>query len=587
MMSSRARFLVVGGLILALCAPSAIGQGGTPKLPDIPNPKVATTAPEIGKYGGTYVVASIADPRTFNPIVGQEQSSSEAIGPIFDGLVDTNYLTGENEPSLAESWEVSKDGRTWTFTLRQGIRWSDGKPLTVDDVVFTFQAIFTDGVQSSLRDTLTFEGKPVSVRKLDDRRVQFSTVPPVGVFLRLIGAPIIPKHKLADALAKGGAEFNKTWGVNTPPSEIVGTSAFVMQSYVPGQRLTYLRNTRYWRVDKAGSRLPYLTRFVRLIVPNQEAQRLKFQAKETDSYSARPREYAEFKQGERAGNYTIYDGPETFGTGDFLAFNLNPAGVSPPKLTWFQDARFRRALSHAIDRNTIVQQIAAGRATPAWGPESIGNTLYYNPNLPRYPYDLARAQQLLSEAGYRKGPDGFLRDPQGNIVEFNMSTNAGNMDREAEGNILRQDFTKLGIKVNFAPEEFNSLVGKLVGTFKWDAIIISLGGGGSEPATSRNVWPSSGSLHLWHPKQDKPATDWEAEIDRIFDQAVREVDTKKRAQLYYRYQEIIATQVPVLFFVNFKTQPAVRNTLGNVKIGREGATGELDTRYYRGAYSGK
>ncbi len=586
-MSSRARFLVVGGLIIALFAPSAIGQGATPKLPDIPNPKVATAAPEIGKFGGTYVVATISDPRTFNPIVAQESSSTQATAPIFDGLVDTNYLTGENEPALAESWEVSKDGRTWTFTLRQGIRWSDGKPLTVDDVVFTFQAIFADGVQSSYRDTLTFEGKPLRVRKLDDRRVQFSTEPPVGVFLRLIGAPIIPKHKLADALAKGGAEFNKTWGVNTPPSEIVGTGVFVMQSYVPGQRMTYLRNTRYWRVDKAGNRLPYLTRFVRLIVPNLEAQRLKFQAKETDSYSARPREYAEFKQGEQAGNYTIYDGPETFGTGDFLAFNLNPAGVSPPKLTWFQDVRFRRALNYAIDRNTIVQQIAAGRATPAWGPVSIGNTLYYNPKLPRYPYDLARAQQLLSEAGYRKGPDGFLHDPQGNLVEFSLTTNAGNTDREAEGNILRQDFTKLGIKVNFAPEEFNSLVGKLVGTFKWDAIIISLSGGGSEPATGRNVWPSSGSLHLWHPKQGKPATDWEAEIDRIFDGAIREVDQKKRAQLYFRWQEIIATQAPVLFFTNSKTQPAVRNTLGNIKIGLEGATGELDTLFYKGVYPSK
>ncbi len=587
MMSSAARFLAVGVLILALFVPRTIGQGTAPKLQDVPNPLVATAAPEIGKYGGTYVVATFSDPRTFNPIVAQESSSTGVQAPIFDGLIDTNYLTGEIEPALAESWEVSRDRLTWTFTLRQGVRWSDGKPLTVDDVVFSYQAIFTEGVQSSSRDTLTFDGKPLRVRRLDDRRVQFSTEKTIGVLLRLIGVPIVPKHKLADALAKGGAEFNKTWGVNTPPSEIVGTGAFIMQSYVPGQRVTYLRNPRYWRVDKAGNRLPYLTRYVILIVPNQEAVRLKFLAKETDSYSARPREFAEFKQGEGAGNYTIYDGPETYGTGDFFVFNQNPAGISPPKLTWFQDVRFRRALNHAIDRNTIVQQIAAGRATPAWGPVSVGNRLYYNPNLPRYPYDLARAQQLLEEAGYRKGPDGFLRDPQGNVVEFALSTNVGNMDREAEGNILRQDFTKLGIKVNFAPEEFNTLIGKLVGTFKWDAIIISLSGGGSEPATGRNVWPSSGSLHFWHPKQEKPATDWEAEIDRLFEQAVREVDQKKRAQLYFRWQEIIATQVPFLFFTNFKTQPVVRNTLGNIKVGLEGVTGEIDTRYYKGAYPGK
>lgn len=578
----RVSLFLVTALVLALMAPSAVAQGQRLRLPEIPNPRVNTNAPEIGKYGGVYVVAQFSDPRTFNPIVAQEESSTAAVGPIFDGLTEYNYLTGEVEPGLAESWTVSRDGRSWTFTLRQGVRWHDGTPLTIDDVLFTFQAIFTDGVQTSYKDTLTFDDKPVRFRRLDARRVQFTTEKPVGLFLRVIGASIVPKHKLAHALAKGGAEFNRTWGINTPPREIVGTGAFVMQSYAPGQRVTYLRNTHYWVVDRSGNRLPYLTRYVRLIVPSQDIVRLKFLAKETDAYGARPREFAELKQGEKAGNYTIYDGPETFSTGDFLVFNLNPAGVSPPKLTWFQDVRFRRALSYAIDRNTMVQQFFAGRATPAWGPIGAGNKLYFNPGLPQYPYDLNRAQQLLGEAGYRKGADGILRDPQGNVVEFTLSTNAGNADREAEGNIIRQDFSKLGIKVNFIPEEFNSLVGKLVGTFKWETMIISIGGGGIEPVTGRNVWPSSGSLHLWWPKQEKPATEWEAEIDRLFEQAVREVNTDKRRQLYFRFQEIMAQQVPILFFAYAKTQPAVRNTLGNIKIGLEGVFGEIETLYYKG-----
>lgn len=574
-------YFLAGALAITLLASLAAAQGTALKLPDIPNPKVATNPPEIGKYGGVFVVAQFTDPRTLNPIVAQEGSSTDVIAPIFDGLTEYNYLTGEEEPGLAENWTVSPDGRTWTFTLRQGIRWHDGKPLTTDDVVFTYQAIFTEGVQTSYKDTLTFDGKPVRFRKLDDRRVQFTTDQPVGLLLRVIGAPILPRHKLADALAKGGAEFNKTWGVNTPPREIIGTGAFVMQSYVPGQRVTYLRNTHYWKVDRRGNRLPYLTRYVRLIVPSQDAVRLRFLAKETDFYGARPREFSELKQGERAGNYTVYDGPETFGTGDFLVFNQNPAGVAPPKLTWFQDLRFRRALNHAIDRNAIIQQVNAGRATPAWGPISVGNKLYYNPRLPQYPYDLNRAQQLLAEAGYRRGTDGFLRDPQGNIVEFTINTNAGNPDREAEGNIIRQDFTKLGIRATFVPEEFNSLVGKLVGTFKWEAIIISLGGGGIEPVTGRNVWPSSGSLHMWWPKQEKPVTEWEAEVDRLFEQAVREVNTEKRRQLYFRFQEIMAQQVPVMFFASPKTQPVIRNTLGNIKLGLEGNFGELETLYYK------
>lgn len=581
-MRSWVAWVAVGTLFLALFATGAVGQGTPAKLTD--NPKVVVP-PEVGKSGGTYVVAQFTDPRTFNPIVAQETSSTDVIGSVFDGLVEQNYITGEIEPALAEKWEVSKDGKNWTFTLRQGVTWSDGKPLTVDDVVFTFTAIFTEGVQTSSRDSLTFEGKPVRWKKLDDRRIQFTTEKQIGTFLRTIGTSIVPKHKLADALAKGGAEFNKTWGVNTPPSELVGTGPFLIQSYVPGQRVIYLRNTRYWKVDKNGARLPYLLRYVRILVPSQEQVRLKFLAGETDLYGARPREFVEFKQGEKAGNYTIYDGPETFGS-EFLVFNMNPAGVSPPKLTWFQDVRFRRAINHAIDRNTISQQVYAGRATPAWGPVSIGNKLYAKPNLPTYPYDLNRAQQMLAEAGYKKGPDGFLRDPQGNVVEFNLATNSGNADREAMGNILRQDFTKLGIKVTYAPEEFNSLVGKLTGTFKWDAIIIGLTGG-IEPVTGRNVWLSSGSLHMWHPKQDKPVTDWETEIDRLFEAATAEIDSTKRAALYAKWQDIVAQQAPMLFFSYPKTQPAVRNTLGNIKIGLQGVPSSLSTTYYKTAYPSK
>ncbi len=571
-------------LVVTLGVTLVAAQPPGPTLPGIPNPKVARSAPEIGKYGGALVVTQLSDPRTFNPIVAQEGSSTDVLSPIFEGLLEQNYLTGELEPGLAESWAVSKDGRTWTFTLRDGVQWSDGQPFTADDVIFSLDAVFTEGVQTSIVDTLTIDEKPLRYRKVDARHLQFTTEKPAGLFLRLIATlTVVPKHKLADALAKGGAEFNKTWGIDTAPKEIVGTGPFVMQSYVPGQRVTYLRNARYWQVDGRGNRLPYLTRYVVLIVSNQEAERLKFLAGETDLYDARPREYAEFKQGERAGNYTIYDGPESFSS-EFLAVNQNPTGIAPPKLTWFEDVQFRRALNYAIDRKTIAEQVYAGRATPAWGPLSPANKLYLHPNLPQYPYDLNRAQQALAEAGYRKGADGILRDGGGNVVEFVLSTNAGNADREAIGNILRQDFTRLGIKVTFAPEAFNTLVGKLVGTFKWDAVIIGLGGVIEPGAGGRNVWLSTGSLHMWYPKQEKPATAWEAEVDRLFDQIIREVDQQKRTALYHRWQEVMAAQVPLMHFAYVKTQPAVRNTMGNVKPGLGGAIGELSTLYYKGTY---
>ncbi len=567
-------------VLLAAGSFSPLGAAAPLSLPDIPNPKVVTESPEIGRYGATLVDAQVSEPRTFNPVIVTDVSTGRVLGQIFEGLVEANYITGEIDPALAESWTISGDKRTWTFTLRQGVRWSDGVPLTIDDVVFSLQVVFTKEVQSSTVDLLTFGGKPVRWKKLDDRRIQFTTAEPLGFFLRLLqDLTIIPKHKLQAALAKGGLAFNAVWAVNTPPAEIVGTGPYIMESYVFGQRVTYRRNPRYWKVDQAGNRLPYLDRYVLQIVPNVDAEKLKFLAKETDLYGARPREYEEFKQGEQAGNYTVYDGPETF-SAQYLVFNENPRGLTPPKLTWFQDVRFRRALNRAIDRNTIVRQVFAGRATPAWSPVSIADKRYYNPNLPKYEYDLAKAQQLLAEAGYKKGSDGFLRDAKGNVMDFSISTSSQSPDGVAIGNIVRQDFTKLGIKVLFTPEAFSTLVTKLDSTFKWDAIIIGLTGD-NEPGTGRTAWLSSGNLHDWNPRQGKPATTWEVEIDRIFEQVAREFDTAKRRALYFRWQEIVAEQVPLMYFTNPKTQPAVRNTLGNTRLGLQGATGQLITRYYR------
>jgi peptide/nickel transport system substrate-binding protein len=394
---------------------------------------------------------------------------------------------------------------------------------------------------------------------------------------------IVPRHRLASVLARGGAEMNKAWGIATPPQEIIGTGPFVLQSYAPGGRAIFLRNARYWRVDAKGNRLPYLTRYEVMIVPTRDDKRLKFMAGESDLYDARPKEYADFTGQQKAGNYTIHDGPEAL-SALFLMFNQNPAGLAAPKLTWFQDVQFRRALNYAIDRNAIVERVYAGRATPAWGPVSPVNTLYWHRDLPQSPYDLGRAQEMLAAAGYRKGADGVLRDAQGTAVGFVLSTISGNAEHDAIATILRQDFAKLGIQVTVTPEGFNTFVGQLLGTYQWEAVIAQLLGKIEPGVGAQEVWVSSGPLHLWSPKQERPATTWEAEIDQIFDQIGHEVRQAPRAALYRRWQEIIAAQLPQMYFAYPKTQPAVRNTVGNIQLGLGDAVGSLSTLYRKGPF---
>lgn len=531
-----------------------------PSLPDIPNPKVMVG--EMGKFGGTFLDSQVSDPRTFNPILAQETTSTAPLGSLFDGLVEDNGETTETEPALAESWTTSKDGRTWTFVLRKGLQWQDGSPLTADDVVFTFQVIYDKSIPNSLNDVLTVAGKPIQVAKVDARTIRFTTAQPFGPFLRQIGVQIIPLHKL-EASYKGG-KFNQTWGVNTPPRELVGSGAYMMAEYKPAQRIVYVRNPHYWKVDIEGHRLPYIERIVLTIVPNQNAQRLLFQGGQTDSYGVRPREFAEFKKGEKAGNYTVYDGGPTFGT-EFIMFNQNPkAGLPEYKLKWFQNQKFRQGIAYAVDRQAIINQVFAGHAIPQYGPESPADKFFFYPHVMTYPYNLVKAAQVLAEGGFKKGPDGFLHDADGHPVQFILSTNSDNQDRVAIANIIRQDLTQLGMRVTLSAEAFNTLVNKLVESFKWETMVLGLTGG-IEPHSGQNVWKSSGSLHMWYPKEQQPATPWEAQIDRYFNLGATTVDQNRRRDYYNQFQQIVAEQVPVVYTAIPTAYVAVRNKFGNIR----------------------
>jgi len=571
--------IVVGVLLFAQWGTSVEGQTRF-TLPGIPNPLVADG--EVGRFGGTFVLTQISDPSTFSWRMIRDDASSGPTELFTEGLVEAHGLTTEIIPALAESWTVGKDGRTWVFKLREGVKWFDGVEFTADDVIFNFNVIFDPKIPNQTKDQLTIADKPITFRKLGKYKIEFKTPVPFGPFLRNIGTGLQPKHILEQAWNEG--RFTQMWGINTPPKELIGTGPYIMQSYVPGQRITFLRNPNYYRVDKKGQRLPYLARVVRVIVPNLEASRLKFEAGETDTYAVRGVEFAAFKAREQQGNYTLYEGGPTF-TLNFLALNLNPRGIRPPKLTWFSNQKFRQAVAHAVDKRTLIAQVFASRAVEQWGPVPIPAKAFYDESaLKKYPYDLRRAEQLLAEAGFTKGGDGFLRDRDGNVVEFVLSTNAGNTEREAMGNIISTDLRKLGMKVAFTPEAFPSLVSKLTTSFNWEAIIIGLTGG--VDAHVPTYWRSDGALHLWNPRQDNPATPWEIEMDRLVDQGASTVDQAKRKEIYKRLQEIVSDQVPLIFLVAPTVHTAVRNTLGNIRYGGafRGVLWNLEEIFYKTPY---
>ncbi len=531
----------------------------------------AVARADVPRYGGSLILSSTSDPKSFNDITAQETSTHTVTGNIFEGLTRLNAITLKVEPALAQSWEVSQDGRTWTFHLRPKVVWNDGQPFTADDVIFTFNdLIYNEDIVSSARDIFKIGDEIFKVEKVDDLTVRFILPVKFAPFLQSMSQSILPKHKLAKAVAE--KKFNFTWGIDTPPAEIVGTGPFKLASYRPGERFVLVRNPLYWKQSASGQALPYLDRIIYLIVQNQDTAMLKFLDGEVDLISLRGFEYPMIKPRELKGNFTVYDSGPDFGS-SFLVFNqnvgLNPKTqkpfVDPVKSKWFLDINFRRAIAHAIDKTKMIEILMNGLGYPQNSDMSQSAGFFYNPNVAIYEYDLIKAKKILSDSGYRDHDgDGVIEDSDGHPIEFNLFTNSGNVERVQIASIIRHDLQSLGMKVNFLSLEFNTLVTKLNATFDWDAIVLGLTGG-IEPHFGKNVWHSTGGLHLWYPKQEVPATAWEKRVDEIFDQGVQELDENKRKALYDEFQVIISRQLPLIYTVLNSNLYAVRNKFGNLQ----------------------
>lgn len=509
--------------------------------------------------------ATIADPKTFNPIIVTDSASSVATGHLFDTLVRLNEITMEMEPALAESWKSNPDGTEWIFRLRHDVLWHDGVPLTAADVVFTFDAIYDPRVPSSLAHILTIDDHPIEVEALDDFTVRFRLPRSFAPFLYSIGAPIVPKHRLGEALAEG--RFAQQWGIGTPPAELIGSGPYRMVEYVPAQYIELRRNPDYWMRDASGASLPYLDEQTLRIVPNQDTAYLKFLSGETDIHNPRPEEIPDLRER----SPTLHISVEEVGldTGTlFVSFNRNPQhynsnGKKDPRLRWFTDKRFLKAIAHSIDKESIILNCYHGYGRPAVGYISPENKHFHNPALQDYAYDLTLARRLLTDAGYvdRDG-DGIIEDPDGNRVEFSLNTNAGNQVREKICSILKEDWTKLGLSVSYRPLDFTLLVEKLDTTFDWDAMLMGFTGG-VEPHNAASLLRSSGNLHLWNPNQPSPSTTWEADIDRLLAQGSRELDVEARSKVYGEIQEILHRELPMIQTVREVRFTAFKNSLAN------------------------
>jgi peptide/nickel transport system substrate-binding protein len=539
------------------------------------------------------VLHTISDPKTFNYALKSEFPN---IFPFtFEGLTFANEFTGKIEPALAESWESFDNNQRYIFTLREGLKWSDGAPLTADDVVFTYEEIvFNPEIATDQKDALKIGTSSTfpKIRKLDERRVEFTLPEPFAPFLRITSGPqdgivILPKHILRESVitkdAKGNPTFGSTWGTDANPQEIVVNGAYRIASYVPSQRIVLERNPYYWRKDAQGNPQPYIQRIVWQIVESQETALLQFRSGGldlTEGWGSMPVEYfGLLKREEKRGNFKLHTAEARPGT-LFLSFNLNKGQrkgrplVDPIKSRWFNSVEFRQAIAYALDRQSMINNTLRGLGELQNSPISVQSPYYISQQegLKVYDYNLDRSKQLLTQAGFKFNDRGQLLDADGNRVRFTLFTNAENKTRVALGAQIKQDLSKIGIQVDFNPIAFNTLVDKLSNTLDWESYLLGFTGG-VEPHDGANVWSPDGGLHTFNqkPQQGQPPLegrevyDWEAQIGRLYIEGARTVDEAKRKAIYAETQRITQDYLPMIYLVNSLSMSAVRDRIQNVK----------------------
>jgi peptide/nickel transport system substrate-binding protein len=536
---------------------------------------------ELGKFGGTFTCATFGTgPKTFN-YWDHTDSDSSGIGMLmYESLIDIDPWTGKVYPRLAREIKAGAAGKEYTIVLRKGLKWSDGYPITADDVIFTYNTIIKGGYgNTSLRDVMTVNDKFPEVTKIDDMTVRFRTEQTFAPLLSRLGIPIAPKHIMEAITKKPVDDFHRFWDVNCDPRTIVTSGCFKMDRYVPGQRVEFVRNPYYAMVDKKGQRLPYLDRFVVVIVPDQNTMLLKFYGNELDILDIRAirgSDAALIKQREKTGNFKLYNlGPDD-GT-MFFVFNMarrkDPKTgkfyVPKPQQDWFNNDYFRQAMTHAVDRTRIVRNVLRGVGYELFTCESPA-AVYFDKSLKPFPQDMQLAAELLKKGGFQKKGD-RLYDANNNRVEFTLNTNAGNTNRDAICVMIQNDLKNLGIKVNYQPIDFNILIDKVDNSLDWHSVVMGLTGSKLEPYDGFNVWKSGGRLHIFDQRlADKSgktvvtdARPWEKEIDECLENSTKTLDDATRRKFFDRYQQIAYDEQPFIYLYSALILTAIKDWVGN------------------------
>lgn len=485
-----------------------------------------TTVPVAGQSttpqkGGTFVMSIVGDPSSLLGIIGNDGNSL----PILCLTQEPLILGGENwgttiGPNLAEKWETSKDGKTWTFYLRKDVKWQDGKPLTADDVLFTFQSIQDPKVQTGGFQQRFMEGdKPIKFEKVDDYTVRALLTQPNSSLLTSVVVPIIPKHALE------GQDLNKS-AYNQKP--VPGMGPFKFLEWKSGESITLEANPTYFK----GA--PYVDKWVFRIIPNQDAAVVALQTGEIDFSVIRGKDIAKFLGNPK---FTIANTQVDLSRG--IALNHNK-----PE---FQDVRVRQALSMAIDRQAIIDSAEQGFGVPM---DSI-----FNQPVPMYKagknqvpkQDFAAAKELLKAAGWADTNNDGIVEKDGKPFKFTLEYYPGWTWIVPSTSLLQQWWKQIGVDVAIRAYDAATFTPNVIRSKDinkpYDAYINGWGMFGADPDHYASYFASP-------TKAGNPFNYENVKVKELFDKARATSDDKERLAIYEQMDKLLwddVTMIPLYY----------------------------------------
>ncbi|MFI4910786.1 MAG: peptide-binding protein [Sedimentisphaeraceae bacterium JB056] len=508
--------------------------------------QISTVKQDSSKDGDWLIRRIPTEPATLNPITATDyykaiicDGTSSTPPNIFESLAVSDPDTGEYLPLLAESWEIAPDGLSIEFTLRDNIWFSDNEPVTVDDVIFSFELLKNPKIDN-LHLANYFEDV-VSCKKTGEKKVKFEMSKVYFKMLEITGTMlIIPQHIY---------KFEKPEDFNQIRTDPIGSGPYVFDKWEIGNYLSLSRNENYW------GRKPHIKKQVYKVISNDLAAVSAMRAGELDLVGTIPEQYIKLsKDPQLLKDYTPISYWKASGGYTYIGWNMDTG--------FFNDRRVRQAMTMLIDRESIRDNIYKSLAKIVTGP-FYHNSPQYNKEITPWPFDPEQAGKLLTEAGWIDTNGDGIRDKDGKEFKFRYLMPSGNDTTEQIVKLLKDQFAKSGIELIPDTYEWSVFLQKLTSR---DFDAITLGWSGAMESDPYQIWHSSqietgGSNRIGFNNK---------EADRLIEEARETLDKDKRNALYHQLHQILHDEQPYTFMFASPGLGFLSNRFENVQIHKLG-----------------